>query len=48
MTTQSKSKLMMNQDEDSLDDDLFLENDFGSQFTEHLSSDILEILEEDY
>ena len=43
-----KSNLMMNRDEDSLDEELFLENDFGTQFPEQLSPDILELLEDDY
>lgn len=42
-----KSNSMMNQD-DFIDDDLFLENDFGTQFPEKLSPDILELLDEDY
>jgi hypothetical protein len=42
-----KSNSMMSQD-DFIDDDLFLENDFGTQFPEKLSPDILELLDEDY
>lgn len=58
MTTQNPKKLKMtlksnsmtNQDDESLDldDELFLENNFGTQFPEILAPDILQLLDEDY
>ena len=40
---------MTNQDDvESLDEELFLENNFGTQFPEKLAPDILQLLDEDY